>query len=179
MHARAISGMERAPVSAALLLCAVVARAEPPLPVGTTVNEALASCDAADAAPIPDRIAILSQGLRRAEEAVRANPEDAVAHFAVFCHLGKRAELRRRAVGVFAIVGDIVRARREIDTTLALAPNYPAALAAKGQMLKELPRLLGGDPDEGDRLLRLAVTLDPADPRMRLLASQRRVDDRR
>ena len=52
--------------------------------------------------------------------------------------------------------------------TLALAPDYPAALAAKGEMLVELPRLLGGDPQEGERLLRRAVALDPDDPRMRL-----------
>ena len=50
-----------------------------------------------------------------------------------------------------------------------LAPDYPAALAAKGEMLVELPRLLGGDPREGERLLRRAVALDPDDPRMRLM----------
>jgi Flp pilus assembly protein TadD len=36
-------------------------------------------------------------------------------------------------------------------------------------MLVELPRLLGGDPREGERLLRRAVALDPDDPRMQLM----------
>jgi hypothetical protein len=36
-------------------------------------------------------------------------------------------------------------------------------------MLIELPRLLGGDLQEGERLLRRAVALDPDDPRMRLM----------
>ena len=36
-------------------------------------------------------------------------------------------------------------------------------------MLLELPRLFGGDPREGERLLRRAVALDPDDPRMRLM----------
>jgi cytochrome c-type biogenesis protein CcmH/NrfG len=59
--------------------------------------------------------------------------------------------------------------RKEIDIALALAPDYPAALAAKGEMLVELPRLFGGDPREGERLLRRAVALDPDDPRLRLM----------
>ena len=100
---------------------------------------------------------------------MRANPQDAVAHFAVFCNLGKRLELERHGAGLFATLGDLRRVQREIDITLALAPDYPAALAAKGQMLVELPRLLGGDPREGERLLRRAVALDPEDPRMRLM----------
>jgi len=36
-------------------------------------------------------------------------------------------------------------------------------------MLVELPRLLGGDAQEGERLLRRAVALDPDDTRMRLM----------
>src|SRR5262245_42209683 len=60
--------------------------------------------------------------------------------------------------------------RRPAPTaTLALAPDYPAALAAKGEMLLELPRLFGGDPREGERLLRRAVALDPDNTRMRLM----------
>ena len=126
------------------------------------VTEALALCQAADAIPVPDRMAILARGLRRAEEAVTANPQYAAAHFAVFCNLGKRAQLRRQEIGLFGILDDLGRARREIDDTLELDPNYAPALAAKGQMLMELPRLLGGDPEEGERLLRRAVTLEPA-----------------
>jgi cytochrome c-type biogenesis protein CcmH/NrfG len=36
-------------------------------------------------------------------------------------------------------------------------------------MLVELPRPLGGDPRERERLLRRAVSLDPDDPRVRLM----------
>jgi predicted Zn-dependent protease len=100
---------------------------------------------------------------------VRADPQDAVAHFAVFCNLGKRLEMKRRGGGLFATLGDLGRVQKEIDITLALAPDYPAALAAKGEMLVELPRLFGGDSQEGERLLRRAVALDPDDPRMRLM----------
>src|SRR5262249_7289823 len=47
-------------------------------------------------------------------------------------------------------------------------------------MLVELPRFFGGDPREGERLLRRAVALDPDDPQMRLmLASVLRVAGQR
>jgi len=112
-------------------------------------------------------VAVLARCLARAEEAVKADPRDAGAHFAVFCNLGKRLDMERHGGGLFATLGDLHRVQREIDITLALAPDYPAALAAKGEMLLELPRLFGGDPREGERLR--AVALDPDDPRVRLM----------
>jgi hypothetical protein len=123
----------------------------------------------ADQVSVAERPAVLARGLARAEEAVSADPQDAVAHFAVFCNLGKRLELERHGAGLLAILSDLRRVQGEIDIALALAPDYAAALAAKGEMLVELPRLLGGDPREGERLLRRAVALDPDDPRMRLM----------
>ncbi|HJW68748.1 MAG TPA: tetratricopeptide repeat protein [Candidatus Binatia bacterium] len=114
---------------------------------------------------------MLTRGLARAEEAVRADPQDPVAHFAVFCNLGKRLRLqmKQRGAGLFSTLGALRRVQKEIDIALALSPDYAAALAAKGEMLVEMPRLFGGDPREGERLLRRAVALDPGDPRMRLM----------
>jgi tetratricopeptide (TPR) repeat protein len=155
-------------VVAALGLCAAVAHGGQPQPAGTAA-EALALCEQADQLSSAERWAVLARGLARAEEAVRANPQDAVARFAVFCNLGKRLVLERHGAGLFAMLGALHRVQREIDIALALAPDYPAALAAKGEMLIELPRLLGGDLQEGERLLRRAVALDPDDPRMRLM----------
>jgi tetratricopeptide (TPR) repeat protein len=155
-------------VVAALGLCAALAHGGQPQPAGTAA-EALALCEQADQLSSAERWAVLARGLARAEEAVRADPQDAVAHFAVFCNLGKRLELERHGAGLFATLGDLRRVQREIDIALALAPDYAAALAAKGEMLVELPRLFGGDPREGERLLRRAVALDPDDPRMRLM----------
>ena len=53
------------------------------------------------------------------------------------------------------------RLRREIDRTLELAPDYADALVGKGELLCELPRVLGGDAAEGERLLRAALRVDP------------------
>jgi hypothetical protein len=169
MHASANAGTTGRYVAAALVLCAAVARAGQPEPAGPATSEALALCHEADQVSVAERLAVLARGLDRAEQAVRADPRDAVAHFAVFCNLGKRLEMKRRGGAWFGALGDLGRLQREIDTSLALAPDYPAALAAKGEMLVELPRLFGGDPREGERLLRRAVALDPDDPRMRLM----------
>ena len=53
------------------------------------------------------------------------------------------------------------RIRREIDRTLALAPDWSDALVGKGSFLIDLPRFLGGDVAEGERLLGEALRLDP------------------
>jgi hypothetical protein len=155
-------------VGAALVLCAAVARGAQPEQVGPATREALALCEEADQVSVAERVAVLVRGLGRAEEAVKADPWDAGAHFAVFCNLGKRLDMKRHEGGLFAALGKLHRLRGEIDIALSLAPD-PAALAAKGQMLVELPRFFGGDPREGERLLRRAVALDPDDPQMRLM----------
>jgi tetratricopeptide (TPR) repeat protein len=156
-------------IAAALVLCAAVARGGQPEPVGPATTEALALCRESDQVSPAERWVVLARGLDRAEEAVRADPQDAAAHFAVFCTLGKRLRMKWRDEGLFAALGELGRVQREIDTALALEPDYAPALAAKGEMLVELPRLLGGDPREGERLLRRAVALDPDDPQMRLM----------
>src|SRR4030095_2702907 len=169
MHSRAPAARTGRYFAASLVLCAVVARGGQPEPVGPATTEAVALCNEADRVSGAGRSPVLARGLARAEEAVRADPQDAVAHFAVFCNLGKRLEMMRRGGGLFGTLGDLGRVRKEIDIALALAPDYAAALAAKGEMLVEMPRLLGGDPREGERLLRRAVALDPDDPQMRLM----------
>ena len=145
-----------AAAAAALLALACRARAADP-PGSPRGNQALAVCLAAAASP-EERRANLARGLALAEEAVAADERDAKAHFAVFCNLGNDVKLRGVAVtSLFAVR----RLRREIDRTLELAPDYADALVGKGEFLCELPRLLGGDAAEGERLLRAALRVDP------------------
>jgi len=121
--------------------------------------------------PPVERGLVLRRGLDRAEDAVRSDPEDATAHLAVFCNLGRLLQLKRSAGGLFGALGDLARARMEIDTALTLAPDNSAALAAKGMMLIELPRLLGGNEREGRALLARAVAIDPENRRLQLIVS--------
>jgi hypothetical protein len=135
-----------------LAACAAPAAAET-----TGAQASMALCERADG-ETGDPTELLERGLALAEDAVAASPDDATAHFAIFCNLGKLAQ--RRGIG-WSSLGTIRRLRREIDTTLALAPDDVPALTAKGAFLATLPRLLGGDPYEADRLLQRALALEP------------------
>jgi hypothetical protein len=129
------------------------------LPGSFRALEALALCDAAahqdDGAT---RSALLERGLSLAETAVDADDGDAAGHFALFCNLGRRLQLHPLGLGSLAAVR---RVRHAIDRALDLAPWSAPVLTAKGIMLLELPRLLGGDRDEGERLLRRALEIAP------------------
>jgi hypothetical protein len=121
--------------------------------------EALALCNfAAEEHDAATRAALLDRGLALAEQAVESDDGDAAGHFAVFCNLGRR--LQQHPIS-FRNLMSIRRIRHEIDRTLALSPNAPGVLTAKGIMLLELPGLLGGDPPEGERLLRHALEIEP------------------
>jgi len=147
-------------LAAAVLLVgpAMSARADT-LPGSSLALSAVSLCNTAVEQTDPEaRVAALDRGLALAEEALAANDADAAAHFAVFCNLGRRLQLRPLSWG--SLTG-IRRVRREIDRALALAPDSPSALTAKGVMLLELPHLLGGDASEGVSLLRRALALAP------------------
>jgi tetratricopeptide (TPR) repeat protein len=128
-------------------------------PIGSALaKQALLSCDRADELSGADRLAALTRGLQLADAAIAADDHDAKAHFAAFCNLGKR--LRVDGVGLSSW-SDYRRLRRELDATLALAPDDPDALAGKGALLLHLPRLLGGNTGEAERLLRRALDIEP------------------
>jgi len=129
-------------------------------------REALAICRSIGTLPAEDRLARLDEGVALAEAAALDDPTIALAHFAAFCNRGKRLQMSGFSFSAF---GEVRRLRREIDRALALAPDWPEALAGKGAMLVALPRLLGGDAEEGERLLRRALTLDPTNVEARII----------
>jgi len=153
----------------ALFVGAALAHGDQLEPASRPALEALFLCQAADKLPVSERAAALANGLDCAERAVKADPQDAAAHFAIFCNLGKQIQFEQHKLWVLARLGDLDRARRELDIALELAPDYVGAVAAKGEMLIELPAFLGGDAQEGERLLRHAVVLDPDDPHIRIM----------
>lgn len=114
-----------------------------------------------DAATVDDdgrRAEMLERGLADAERAVAENVNDAKAHFAVFCNLGRKLEDDGASL---AGVANVSRLKSEIDRALALEPAFVDALTAKGAFLVKLPGILGGDAEEGERMLRRAVQLAP------------------
>ena len=145
------------PAALAIAVLASVAAAADP-PGSPRADESLALCNRAPKAPADEKPRLLARGLALAEEAVAASDRDAKAHFAVFCNLGKQMELRGLSIGNIVAVR---RLRREVDRTLELAPDYADALLGKGSLLIDLPRVLGGDAEAGERLVRAALRVDP------------------
>lgn len=144
----------------ALVIAVAVIASAAEEPMGSPdAKEAVARCYDADRLPESTRREALDHGLAIAERAVAESPDDAVAHFAAFCLRGKRVDLDGLSL---RLLGEVRLVRQHIDRALALAPDWPAALAGKGAILLTLPRLLGGDAAEGERLLRRAIALDPA-----------------
>jgi len=142
--------------SCAAALAAVLAAVAPA--VASPLADAVTLCAAADRAPLAEKRALLERGLDAAERAVAADDGDARAHFAIVCNLGKRMRIDGMSVASLRSLG---RLRREIDRTLALDPNHADALVAKAALLYYTPRLFGGDPVEGERLLRTALVVAP------------------
>jgi len=157
---------------AALLVGLVVAAhaADPP---GTAASRAaVAECEAAEGESGPARRERLRRSLEQADAAIGADDGDALAHFAAFCALG--GLLKDEGIGL-ATPGRMRRLRREVDRTLELAPDFADALAGKGALLCNLPRVLGGDAAAGERLLVRALEIDPSylTPRLELVDALR------
>jgi Flp pilus assembly protein TadD len=127
------------------------------VPGGAPAEEALDLCVAAERASGEERSALVERGLALAEAAVAADDNDARAHLALFCTLGRQVELHPLGLRSLASVR---RVRREADRALDLAPRSVEALTGKGILLAELPGFLGGDPGEAEHLLRRAIAID-------------------
>lgn len=144
-------------LAAVVGLCAAFPALAAP-PGSAAAGTALALCYGADRAEGDAKDALLARCRALAEQAIAADGRDAEAHFALFCALGKQMD--RAGLGLGQLAG-LRRLRGELDTALALAPEDNDVLAAKGAMLLRLPRLLGGDVGEAERLLRRAFAADP------------------
>src|SRR5262245_8163022 len=118
---------------------------------------ALSICQKADQSEGEERTRLLAHGLTLAEKAVAADESDGKAHFAVFCNLGKQMQ----EASVFRQTLVVHRLKRELELAIALEPDDPQMLIARGAFLVELPAALGGDAEKGRALLRAALTKDP------------------
>ncbi len=123
------------------------------------VRQALGECEAGRRAQArSDRQTHFEHGAGLAERAVAQDDACAQAHFALFCNRGELMRLDGESISsVFALRQLLT----ELDRTLALDPRHSDAMAAKGTFLLRLPRLLGGDVERGEAMLREAIRIDP------------------
>ena len=125
--------------------------------VAEPVRRSLALCGASPSRSAQKSFEDGERGLLLARQSLVKTPMDPRAHFALFCHLGRRSEAAGVGIGTLS---DLAVMQAALDRALELEPNYVDALVGKGALLIELPWFLGGDDEDGERLLRQALTLD-------------------
>jgi tetratricopeptide (TPR) repeat protein len=144
---------------AALCASTLPARAANPLSADDLAARSRAECETGRrAVERTQRKAHFDTGQALAEQAVRMDEKNAEAHFALFCNLG---ELMRLDGETLSSVLSLRRLIAEVDRTLELDPGHIDAMAAKGTLLVRLPRLLGGDAEKGEAMLRQVIEQDP------------------
>lgn len=122
-------------------------------------EKALAECHKGRVAQAREvRLAHFERGLVLAERAVALDDQWADGHFAVFCTMGERMRLDGE---MLASLFGLNRMMAALDRTLELNPDHLEALSCKGTILIRLPRLFGGDPDQGEQLLRRVIQRAP------------------
>jgi tetratricopeptide (TPR) repeat protein len=128
-------------------------------PAADLSARSLAECEAGRRADVRDvRKAHFDLGQQLGEQAVAVDEGSADAHFALFCNLGELMRLDGESV---TSVFGFRRMMAELDRALELDPGHTDALAAKGTLLVRLPRLLGGDAEKGEAMLRQVIQRDP------------------
>lgn len=123
------------------------------------------SCDAPDSFPTGTDL-----GRARAVEADEGNAD---THFALFCNLGEL--LRIDGESLTSIFG-LRRMMSELDRALEINPDHIGARSAKGTLLVRLPAVLGGDSEQGERLLEQVIKQAPKAVNARLALAKVRCE---
>lgn len=110
-----------------------------------------------DGATATEKLAAYTEGERLARQAIALDDLNADAHWAFSANYGRRL----LANGVGANPLRLLEVNRELDRCLELNPDHYDALAARGGMYRQLPRLLGGSLAKAEAYLTRAVSLDP------------------
>ena len=133
-------------------------------------KQAMDECQKGRRAKDPDmRLGHFERGQVLAEKAVALDDRSADAHFALFCSIGER--MRANGEVLFSIF-EYGRMMDALDQTLLLNPHHIDALSSKGTILIEVPRLLGGDPEKGEVMLRQVIKDDPDSINARMVVAR-------
>ena len=110
-----------------------------------------------DASTPEAQLAAFEEGLEHAQQAVELDDTNADANFAVFANEGRIMLVE----GVVPNPFNLIKINKQLDRTLDLDPNHTDALAAKGGLYRQLPRLLGGSLSKAEKCLIQAIAYDP------------------
>jgi tetratricopeptide (TPR) repeat protein len=104
---------------------------------------------------------IYDQGIDLARRAIALDPSNAESHYSLFLNLGRKSQ----RTGISAQFRYVSELKSEVAKTIELDPNHADAWEAQGEMLLQLPRLLGGSRSDGEKALRRSQELAPNWPK--------------
>ncbi len=105
--------------------------------------------------------AVYDHGIQLAEKAIVTDPTYADAYYALFVNLGRKSQ----RLGLAAQMRTFGRMRALLKKTLELDPRHAHAWEATGEMLLQLPRIMGGSEQAGEQALRRSAELDSQWPK--------------
>ncbi len=136
----------------------------------TLTNQAMDECQQGRRAKDAEiRKGHFERGRALAEKAIDIDNGLADAHFALFCNIGER--MRANGEVLFSVF-EYGRLMEALDRTLLLNPQHTDALSSKGTILVEVPRLLGGDPEKGEAMLRQVIERYPDSINARMVVAR-------
>jgi tetratricopeptide (TPR) repeat protein len=130
------------------------------------------------AATSEQKLAAYEQGRAAAKRAVELDPKNAAAHF----WYGTNTARWGQSNGVVRSLFLLSTVRQEIQTVLDLDPKFTPVYALAGNVLFEVPPLMGGDLHKAEEMFRRGLEQDPKFTGMRVglakvLIKQRRIPE--
>lgn len=108
-----------------------------------------------------DAEAAYDHGIELAERAVATDPSYADGYYALFLNLGRKSERS----GLSFRMRNVGRLKSLLHKTIELDRHHAHAWEAMGEMLLQLPWVLGGSEEEGERALKRSAELDSRWPK--------------
>ena len=105
--------------------------------------------------------AAYDHGIALAEKAIETDPSYADAYYALFVNLGRKSQRS----GFAAQMKTFGRLKELLRKALELDPHHAHAWEATGEMLIQLPWIMGGSEEAGERALLRSAELDSRWPK--------------
>lgn len=105
--------------------------------------------------------AAYDHGIELAEKAIETDPSYADAYYALFVNLGRKSQRS----GFAAQMKTFGRLKELLRKALELDPHHAHAWEATGEMLIQLPWIMGGSEEAGERALLRSAELDSRWPK--------------
>lgn len=111
-----------------------------------------------------ERLEAYDEGRQAARRAMEVGPKSAQAHFLYGANTARWGQVKGIALSLFLLPS----VKQAISAALALDPRFVPTYALAGNVLYEVPALLGGDLDRAEQMFRKGLELEPRFTAMRV-----------